>query len=295
MVAFGRFDEEQPVAGSGRVRVALLGELDAGPADKLRAHVLSSAMEVAAAFPRAFAVAPQLVLIPVEGKRGAVPFGLSVRGGGQGILLLVDPTSPAPMFEQSWTLTHEFVHVLHPHLGPDGRWISEGLATYYQNVLRARSGRLTAQEAWDELDAGFERGRADRADLTLTETSEQIDQGRHFMRGYWSGTALMLRADLALRTRKDKPSSLDAALNAFEACCRRDDHDWEVEEFLAALDHGVGGETFVALYRELAPSRDFPDLAAPYRQLGLTHTGERAERDQAAFKVALRMAVMGRE
>ena len=37
--------------------------------------------------------------------------------------------------------------------------LAEGLATYYQNVLRARAGLLTPSEAWEQIDAGFARGR----------------------------------------------------------------------------------------------------------------------------------------
>jgi hypothetical protein len=295
MVAIGRFAEEQFDAGSGRVRTAILGDLDAATRDKLRAFVLASANDVAVTLPNAFAVAPQLVLIPVGSRREAVPFGLSVRGGGQGVLLLVNPQADAKQFDRAWTLTHELVHVAHPHLGPDGRWISEGLATYYQNVLRARNGRLTAQEAWDELDAGFKRGRDDKTDLSLVATSEEMDEGHHYMRGYWSGAALMLRADIALRTRKDHPTSLDAAFNAYLACCRADPRGMEVAEFLAALDRAAGGHTLMTLYRELSRSKDFPDLHAEYAKLGIESRPDHVKRDPDPRAVALRMAIMSAE
>ena len=295
MVAIGRFTEEQLVAGTGRVRLAILGDLDAATRDKLHAFVLASATDVAISLPNVFAVAPQLVLIPVPARRDAVPFGLSVRGGGQGVMVLVNPQADPKQLDRAWTLTHELVHVVHPHLGPDGRWISEGIATYYQNVLRARNGRLTAQEAWDELDSGFARGRADKSGLSLVATSEEMDEGHHYMRGYWSGAALMLRADLALRTRKENPTTLDAALNTYLDCCRASEKGAEVGDFLAALDRAVGGHTFVTLFRELANSSDFPDLKAEYATLGIESRPDHVARDEDPRRVALRMAIMGKD
>jgi predicted metalloprotease with PDZ domain len=138
-------------------------------------------------------------------------------------------------------------------------------------VLRARSGRLTEAEAWDELDAGFERGRRDKSDLTLSDLSMRMGRLGHYMRGYWSGTALVMMADVELRTRRDDPSSLDAALNAYLACCRAHEEEAEPDAFLAELDRQVGGEVFSTLYRRLASQSEFPDLADTYRKLGLRH------------------------
>ena len=292
MVAIGHFAEEQLVAGTGRVRLAILGDLDAATRDKLRAFALASANDVAITLPNAFAVSPQLLLVPVPSRRDPVPFGLSVRGGGQGVIVLVNPQAEPKQLDRAWTLTHELVHVAHPHLGPDGRWISEGLATYYQNVLRARNGRLTAQEAWDELDAGFGRGRADKTDQTLVATSEEMDEGHHYMRGYWSGAALMLRADVALRTRKEHPTTLDAALNEYLACCRAGTRGTEVVDFLAGLDRAAGGHTLMTLFRELARSKEFPDLSLEYAKLGIASRPDHVLRDSDPRAVALRMAIM---
>ena len=37
-------------------------------------------------------------------------------------------------------------------------WLSEGTASYYQNVLRARAGILPAEDAWQRMHSGFRRG-----------------------------------------------------------------------------------------------------------------------------------------
>jgi hypothetical protein len=69
-----------------------------------------------------------------------VHFGQSIRGQGNALELLVDPTRPAAEFADDWTAVHELSHLMHPYLGDRGTWLAEGLATYYQNVLRRAPG-----------------------------------------------------------------------------------------------------------------------------------------------------------
>ena len=58
-------------------------------------------------------------------------------------------------------------------------WLAEGLASYWQNLLRARTGLLTPQQAWQQLDAGFGRGRSVAGDqLSLAELSGVMHERR---------------------------------------------------------------------------------------------------------------------
>ena len=210
----------------GALRLALTGELAPTQQQTITRHVREAAGDVLASFPPLLAARPQLLVVPVPGAREAVPFGQSLRGGGTGLMLYVDPRATLADFRASWTLTHELVHLAHPYLGDEGRWIAEGLATWYQNVLRARAGRISADQAWRHIAAGIGRGIADPADLSLRDTS-RAGAGRHTMRLYWSGTALMMLGDIALRTRNGSPASLDLALSRYLACCRaRDVRRW---------------------------------------------------------------------
>ena len=295
LVAIGRFAESDVDAPGGAIRLALPG-VDAAPArTTLTRFIDEAAADVGATFPRLFAQRPQVVAIPAaRGGRDAIPFGQTHRGGGTAVLLYVDPARPLADFHASWTLTHELVHLVHPYLGDGGRWIAEGVATYYQNVVRARRGRYTPRRAWEELVAGFERGRRQASDLTLTETSERLDRTRPYMRAYWAGTALMLRGDVALRTRAGDPASLDAALNRFVDCCRDQRFRRSAAEFLALLDREVGGDTFTTLHARHANAAAFPDVDAALAALGIEWrdgTITRMSGDPRA--VALRTAIMG--
>jgi hypothetical protein len=295
LVAFGRFDEIDLALGDDVIRYAALGDVAASQRDLLRRYAIGTARDVAAVFPRAFAQAPQLVLVPVGEQKDPIPFGQSYRGGANALVLYVDPNRRLSEYYDNWTLTHELVHLVHPYVGEGGRFMSEGLATYFQNVVRARAGRITARKGWEELDAGFGRGRSDDASLTLRETSRFMGERRLYMRAYWSGTALALRADLAWRTRTEDPTSLEDVLNAFVACCRARPRTWSAEDYLDELDRLAGGTpVFGPLFRAHIDGRAFPDLATAYATLGITANPD----GTLAFDEAhrdLRRAIMGPE
>lgn len=294
LIAIGRFAELDMPAGEGSVRVAIAGVTEPARRAVLENYVRTAATDVAALFPSAFARHPQIVTIPIGPQSEAVPFGQSFRGGGTGILLFIDPTRSAEDYLQAWTLHHELIHVIHPYLDLDGRWIAEGIATYFQNVVRSRRLRQSAREGWEELDAGFARGRADTASLSLKETSIEMSERGHYMRAYWSGTALMLLADVELHARA-KPASVELALNRYLKCCALQPRRWEVREFLAELDRQVGGDTFTRLYREHADATYFPDVAPAYTTLGIDADSEGPKLSDDHLARMAREAIMGAE
>ncbi len=179
-------------------------------------------------------------------RKEPVEFGQSTRGQGSGLTLFVDAAQPAAAFDHDWVAVHEMSHLFHPYLGDRGSWLAEGLATYYQNVLRARAGLLTPDEAWAQIDAGFDRGRSMTRsnDVTLETASEAEGGHTNFMRTYWSGTAYWLETDLALRRSSDNRLSVDEALRRFDACCLPSYRGWKPDDFVAKLDELLGTDVF---------------------------------------------------
>jgi hypothetical protein len=292
MVALGRFVEHDPALGSGGLRLTLIGALAPTQQETITRHAREAAGDVLASFPPLLDARPQLLVVPVPGAREPVPFGQSLRGGGTGLMLYVDPRATPADLRGSWTLTHELVHLAHPYLGDEGRWIAEGLATWYQNVLRARAGRISADQAWRQIAAGIGRGIADPADLSLRDTS-RAGAGRHTMRLYWSGTALMMLGDVALRTRDGSPASLDLAILRYLGCCRARAVRHTPARFLAELDGQVGGEVLARLYRTHADGGAFPDPAPAWQALGIEPRADGTlHYDDAPTAVALRNAIM---
>jgi hypothetical protein len=236
----------------------------------MRRWVTSGARALASAYGRLPVPDVQLLVVPVGSGREPVPWGEVQRGGGNAVHLYIDQQRPAGEFMADWVLVHELSHLLHPVIDSPDRWLSEGIASYYQNVLRARAGLRSAPWAWDALHAGFERGiRGTPRGRSLAEVSEHMMRDRSFMRVYWSGAAIALLADVELRRRSGGAQSLDTALAAFAKCCLPAEHSWSARELLQRLDRLTGTTVFMTLYREHVDSDDFPDLDALYAELGL--------------------------
>ena len=217
-----------------------------------------------------------------------VPWGQTRRRDEVGVLLYVRRDADYKDLRSDWTAVHELSHLYHPYLGDRGRWLAEGLASYYQNVFRARAGMIDADEAWERLDAGFRRGQAATSGVRL----DAIGRGRGgTMRVYWAGAAYWLEADLALR--RERGTSLDAVLDEYARCCLDGNATLAPDAFIAALDHITGGELLTALYRRHAALREFPALDSAYRQLGIERSGNGLRLAGTRDAVRLRNAIMG--
>ncbi|WP_211345382.1 hypothetical protein, partial [Marilutibacter aestuarii] len=194
--------------------------------------------EVAAGIPATFGRWPLerawVRIVEIDSRdRSPVPWGQTQRGGASpGVLLYVREDAGLAELRGDWTATHEFAHLFHPYLGREGRWLAEGLASYYQNVVRARAGMMAPREAWRELDAGFRRGERDTRAGPLASAARG-----ETMRVYWAGAAFWLEADLALRRHGQ---DLEGVLAAHAACCLATAPARDPGGFVAALDRIAG-------------------------------------------------------
>lgn len=194
----------------------------------------------------------------------AVPFARVLRQEPEGVLFYINPKRSEREFVSDWTAYHEFSHLFIPYPGMNDIWFSEGLASYYQNVLQYRARLLTAAEARQKLLAGFERGRNDNAhqDLTLGELSGAMRERHAYMRVYWSGALYFLEADLALREQAGEtaaPGSLDDVLREFGACCLQSEKTWNGLAIATEFDRIAGQQLFVPLFKRFEQSRTIPD------------------------------------
>lgn len=285
-VAAAPIDERTVRAGDTELRI-LVDAPDRARADTLHrwlAEVAKAELAVSGRFPLASAQ------VRVEEIRSddpsPVPWGQTSRRRNVAVLLYVRDDATLEELRSDWTAVHELAHLFHPYLGMRGRWLAEGLASYYQNVLRARIGLLSQEQAWQRLDAGFGRGRGAVTGIRLDEL------GRHgTMRVYWAGAAYWLEADLALRARD---SSLDAVLAEYARCCLQGTASVAPEAFVAELDRIADADVFSSLYQRYAAAREFPSLEAAYRQLGITTDDGRLRFSQQTAASRLRQAIMGR-
>ena len=293
LIALGRFDMRTMRIGGARLNVAVLDAEPPVDQDAMLAWVESRAKALAGLTGRFPVPEVQVLVVPVGPSGEAVPWGQVLRGGGDAVHLFVDQTRPAREFRDDWVLMHELSHLLHPLMGGSDRWLSEGLASYYQNVARARSGAMSPGLAWNKLHAGLQRGiRGTPAGQSLTDVSENMLRNRMFMRVYWSGAAIAMLADLELRSLTGGRQSLDSALGAFAACCLPSSRMWTAREVIDRLDRLTGTGVFSRLYARYAESDDFPDLGDAYARLGLRPKDEGVDFDPAAPEARIRRAIM---
>lgn len=275
-------------AGDSALRVQVVGPVAAHRREELQRWLADTARAPLAAFGR-FPLREATVRIEQTSRasRSPVPWGQTLRRDDVAVLLYVREDASYDELRADWTAAHELSHLFHPYLGREGRWLAEGLASYYQNVLRARAGLMQEQDAWRELDAGFGRGRREASGVPLS----QLGRGGT-MRVYWAGAAFWLEADLALR--RDHGSSLDAVLSKYARCCLRGTGEVTPAKFVADLDAQSGTELFTTLYRRYALSTAFPSLEAAYSALGLRAGDDGLHFSARRDAVRLRRDIMGR-
>jgi hypothetical protein len=210
-----------------------------------------------------------------------VPFARVLRNGDQGILFYINPEYPLDDFINDWTAYHEFTHLFIPFPGRSNIWFSEGLASYYQNVLQYRGGLLTEAQAWQKLYEGFERGRADNRnpDYTLAELCSNLRETHAFMRVYWTGALYFLEADLRLRSRSKDRITLDHVLQTFGRCCLHERKRWTGMDIAVEFDRIVGDDLFVPLYSQYENSTAIPDFIPVLNAAGVKIRDDRVEPD----------------
>jgi hypothetical protein len=197
-----------------------------------------------------------------------VPWAQVNRGDPDTVTFYIDALASEEKLVNNWTAYHEFSHLLIPYRGWGDMWFSEGLASYYQNLLQARSGVFDERELWQRLHDGFIRGRNNRRpDLSLAQLSPRMRENRSYMRVYWSGAWYFFNADLELRKRSGGRQSLDTALEQLNRCCA--EQAMTAESIARQLDRLTGQQLFLPLFRQVSGSRELPDFETLYEELGI--------------------------
>lgn len=223
----------------------------------------------------------RIVVNRSDRRGGPVPWGQTVRDGVEGVSFTVNPDKSLDDFVADWTAPHEFSHLFIPYPGQRDSWLSEGFASYYQNILMAREGIYSPEQAWQKLVAGFIRAeREGSAKKPLAEVSENRRESRATMRIYWSGALYFLEADIALRqnhllqnklsqNNKQFPS-LDSVVKEFNHCCRNRFERWNGEKLVTVFDEIAETHLFTELYQQYSQSIEIPDSAPILASLGIT-------------------------
>jgi hypothetical protein len=266
-VAFGRFRPRVIRTRGVTVTYARLGDGEDPPEPAVRAWLTSAVQAVAQVHGRLPVDRVAVMVLPTGPGPDPVAFGMVRRGGGASVMLLVRRGATEEGLVRDWVAVHELAHLLIPPLDRPGAWLSEGLATYYQNVARARAGLLSPVEAWRSMAEGFDRGRRAGTGRTLRDESAHMHRTAAYHRVYWAGAAFALEADVALRTAHG--TSLDAVLRSFSARDVLEARPRSAEHLLGEMDALVGARTFSELAARYLDRSEFPDTDGLLRHLGV--------------------------
>jgi hypothetical protein len=297
--AFGRFVYEEYDIPGATLRIALLrprSAIDDASIAAIAAWVRDTASNITLTYGRFPNPLPQIVVLPVgrhSWSDSPVPFGRVIRDGGESVELFVNERRAIDEYYDDWTATHEFSHLMLPYVRSSHRWISEGFAQYYQNVLLSRSGAYPELQAWQKLYEGFERGRKSRPDLSPNQAAARGNRTAT-MKVYWTGAAIALMADVELRIRSSGNESLDDVLSRLQACCLPSARTWSGPELFAKLDTLIDEPLFMPLYRRHANKVGFPDVRVLIDRLGLAIDGNIVELRRDAELAHIRDAITGR-
>jgi hypothetical protein len=289
LVAFGALSQRSVTQGGATLRLSIASR-DAAEVARFgdwAEAVWRAARSTVAAPP---GMLEQLLVVPVAQGREAVPWGEVRRGTGNSVLVLVKRDGDARERREDWTLFHELAHLFHPYFGGD-KWLAEGLASYYQNLLRAEAGVITPELAWQRLAEGLARGaRGADAGKTVEEGGRMVT--------YWVGAALALEWDIGLRRATGGKDSLSQLLSRFTAAHLPARNGWEAREFATALDRlapaGLPQRYFSQTLERTLAQRGFPEYLGWFAIAGVDPATGKVRADAPPELAALMRPRTGR-
>jgi predicted metalloprotease with PDZ domain len=219
-----------------------------------------------------------------------VHFGTVTRGGGASALMLIASDAGRDALLHDWVAVHEFSHLLLPFLRRQDAWLSEGIATYYQEVLRVRAGVEPEGDAWRRLYEGASLGR--ESVQTLAEESAAMMQTHAFKRIYWAGAAFALLTDAELRRTTEGRLTLDALLRDLAPTVTSQSRPWAARDLLAQLDGLAATTLFSRAMQRWVDGPTLPDLTELYARLGIRVRDGAVDFDPTAPDAWLRSAIM---
>lgn len=271
-VVLGKFERRRVAAPGTRLRVVTLPGF-AGDTAALLQPWLSRAAQVAS-LPGGFFPVPdaQVIVVPTSPSVFPIYFGHTGRSGGASVVLFLPTDVDAHRLQDDWIAIHEFCHLWHPFVQREDAWLSEGIATYLQEVLRARAGLVSREQVWQRLFEGAQLGRD--ATGSLREETRRMPFAHNYQRVYWAGAAIALMLDVELRRQSSGALSLELLLARL-----REHPEWylrahSAREILRELDRLAGLSVCEALAARHV-NGPLPDLRPLFGQLGLAPDGDR--------------------
>jgi hypothetical protein len=248
--------------GPGRLDLAILGHTKyAMPDAAIKSWIEDAAEVVTGLFGRFPVDRTTLFVVPARGEDEVV-FGKVLSLAGASVVIVLGDQMPSSSRHQDWVLVHELFHLGFPTFRGEGRWLGEGLATYYEPILRARAGWASEQEVFRQFARNMPRGVPARGSAALAQRDD-LDSI------YWGGALFCFAADVRIREETRGKHSLDDVLR--EALARGGDATkvWTVAEVVKLGDDVTGTNVLSEMYQRYAARGDRIDLDGILASLGI--------------------------
>jgi hypothetical protein len=273
---------------NARVDVAVVGRQKYGMGDDdIREWVDEAAQVVTPLFGRFPVDRTTLFVVPAKGEDEVV-FGKVLSLAGASVVLVVGDKMQAAARHHDWVLVHELFHLGFPTFRGEGRWLGEGLATYYEPVLRARAGWTTEPDVYRQFARNMPRGipaRGSSAGLAQRDDLDSI---------YWGGALFCFAADVKIREETRGRHSLDDVIRA--ALARGGDATkvWTVAEVVRLGDEVTGTTVLSTMYDRYAARGERIDLDGLFSSLGVDRDGNSIDLDERRPLAWVRRQIVGR-
>jgi len=290
---FGTFERiavEVPAPGSlangtndtTSIDLVVVGRTLMKRADELHEWVKASAL-VNAEFWRGFPLeTPLLILAPSDGN--GITDGRVESNGGVTVIVRVGHRTERDELYQDWVLIHEMLHLGSPYMRDTGAWLDEGIATFYEPIIRMRAGWKTREDVWREWIEWMPNGRGAMGEVGLEDS-----EGGGI---YWGGALFLLLAEIEVRERTNLTLGIEDCLRAVRDSGRTADTTWTTYEFATFCDATLGDLTVRNLMINHLHPGEPPDLDALWTRLGVSLVNGEIRFDDTAPLAAVRDAIL---
>jgi hypothetical protein len=263
--AFGpmrRFRIDVPGEGRrARLDVAVLGDKPYAMDDaSMRTWIEEAARITVPLFGRFPVDRATLFVVPADGEEEVV-FGKVLSLAGASVVLVVGDRMPSAARHRDWVLVHELFHLGFPTFRGEGRWLGEGLATYYEPLLRARAGWTSDTEVFRQFARNLPRGQPSSSPLGLAARDDADSI-------YWGGALFCLAADVRIREETRGRRSLDDVVRAALARGGNATRVWSLRDVLQLGDATTGTRVLSDMYERHVLSNERIDVEALLAALG---------------------------
>lgn len=280
--AFDRLPKTTLTIGGATLNIGFAPGAFELPPSALLGWLETSAKAVSLYFGKFPVGSVRILIVPVPG--GDVQGGTSFGYRGAAIRLVVGSDATKAELRDDWKAVHEMTHLALPDVQSPHLWLAEGLATYVEPIARVQAGDLTAEKIWGDMLHDMPKGLPEPGDLGL-------DRTQTWATTYWGGALFCLLADVEIRKQTGNRVGLQQALRGILAAGGNMEQDWPIERIFSVADQATGTTVLTDLYAKMRAKPYAPDLAALWRDLGVSAGNGRVSFDEEAPLAPIRRAI----